>query len=113
MGLLDGLFGFGNTKRINLEEAHNNINNKKDIIVLDVREDYEYKSGHLKKAINLPLGNVNSDIIKVAKDKDKPIYVYCHSGARSASACNSLTRLGYTEVYNLGGIMSWPYEIVK
>lgn len=113
MSILDVLFGTGNTKRISLEEANNNLSNDKSILLIDVREDYEFRTGHIKNAKNIPLGRVNSDIIKVAKDKTKTIYVYCQSGARSSSACSTLSKLGYTEVYNLGGIMSWPYGVVR
>jgi phage shock protein E len=50
---------------------------------------------------------------KKLKDKDAPIFVYCRSGNRSTSAASILVNLGYKNVYNLGGINNWPYEIVK
>ncbi|HCL03831.1 MAG TPA: rhodanese-like domain-containing protein, partial [Lachnoclostridium phytofermentans] len=48
-----------------------------------------------------------------AKNKNSILYIYCQSGARSARACQILSAKGYTNVYNLGGIMGWPYEIVR
>jgi rhodanese-related sulfurtransferase len=49
----------------------------------------------------------------VLTDKDAKILVYCRSGNRSATAAKELIEMGYTDVYDFGGIMSWPYEIVK
>lgn len=99
-------------RRIDAEQARNNLNNDKNIILLDVREDYEYKGGHIKGAINLPVGIIEQGIKKVTNDKEAIIYVYCQSGARSTRACQTLSKLGYTQIYNLGGISSWPYEVV-
>ena len=84
-----------------------------DVIVLDVREDYEYASGHIEKAINLPLGRVEYGIDEVTLDKEKTLLIYCHSGARSASATILLNALGYKNAYNLGGIATWGYGMVK
>jgi len=59
------------------------------------------------------LNNIGSRIEKVAPDKDTALILYCQSGARSSSACNELVKMGYTNISNLGGIMSWPYETVR
>lgn len=83
-------------------------------VVLDVRTADEFKSGHLPKAIN---ANVMSSELttKAAKlHKEKPVFVYCRSGARSATACKTLANLGFTEVYNMsGGIASWNGKVVR
>ena len=81
-------------------------NNNEDYIIIDVREDYEYKEGHLKNAVNIPLGNINT----VSYEKNKIIIVYCRSGVRSREAANKLKNMGYT-VKDMGGIIDWNYEL--
>ncbi|MEX1375841.1 MAG: rhodanese-like domain-containing protein [Eubacteriales bacterium] len=84
-----------------------------DVVILDVREKYEYATGHIKNAVNLPLGSIQTNINKVVKDKEKTLLVYCASGARSTSATRMLHSLGYKNAYNFGGIASWQYGIVR
>ena len=67
-------------------------------VAVDVREPDEYAVGHIPGAKLLPLGEVNSR-------------VYCRTGRRSAEAVQKLDALGYSNLYDLGGILSWPYEI--
>ena len=77
------------------------------IIILDVRESDEYYQGHIKNAINIPVENIET----IDLDKDKTIYVYCASGKRSKTATNKLIDMGYTNVYDMGGIDNYPYEL--
>lgn len=84
-----------------------NYENEEDVYIVDVREKTEYKSGHLKNAINLPLSILET----IGLDKDAKIIVYCQSGRRSKEAQLRLKDLGYVEVYDMGGINSWPYEL--
>ena len=115
MGFLDGLSQLlgGNINKISAKEAKENMNKNKKIQLIDVREKDEFSAGHIPKAKNIPLGIVAEKIEKYVPNKEETIYVYCHSGMRSAKACKELTNLGYNHVYNLGGIISWPYEIEK
>lgn len=78
-------------------------------IVLDVRTQEEYTQGHIPNAKLLPLDSIDK-IGDIAQKGDK-ILVYCRSGNRSAQAAQYLTESGYTNVYDFGGILSWPYEI--
>ena len=71
---------------------------------VDVREPDEYAVGHIPGAKLLPLGEVMSRAAA-------PWLVYCRTGRRSADAVQKLDALGYTNIYDLGGILSWPYEI--
>lgn len=82
-------------------------------IILDVRTIDEYKSGHIKDAINIPNETISKDVENVLTDKDATILVYCRSGNRSKQAAKKLARLGYTNVLEFGGINTWRYEIVK
>ncbi len=79
-----------------------------NVLLLDVRTDGEFASGHLKGAvqININASNFESKIKEL--DREKPVYVYCRSGARSGKAARMMKGLGFKEVYNLeGGILSW------
>ena len=82
-------------------------------IVLDVRTAEEFAEGHIKGAILLPNDEITSKAASMLPDKNQVILVYCRSGRRSALAANELVALGYTHVFDFGGIISWPYETVK
>lgn len=75
----------------------------KGAILLDVRSREEYVQRHIAGSVNVPLDslvNINS----VITDKNVPIFIHCHSGARSAAAVSFLNGNGYKYVYNIGGI---------
>lgn len=77
-------------------------------IVLDVREDAEVRSGKIKDARHIPLGQLKSRLVELESFKEKPVLVYCRSGSRSAHACHVMTKAGFQDVSNLaGGIMAW------
>ena len=79
-----------------------------DALILDVREDKEFASGHIPKARHIPLGKLSSRIQELDKHKKKPILVTCRSGQRSARACRMLKKAGFETVYNqAGGIIAW------
>ena len=80
-------------------------------VAVDVREPDEYAVGHIPGAKLLPLGEVLSRAAEVLPDKCAPWLVYCRTGRRSADAVQKLASLGYENLYDLGGILSWPYEI--
>lgn len=79
-----------------------------DALILDVREDKEFASGHIPKAKHIPLGKLSSRIQELDKFKSQPILVTCRSGQRSARACGILKKAGFETVYNqAGGILAW------
>lgn len=78
------------------------LKNKDSSILVDVREKDEYDEFHLKEAINVPLSNFNIKLL----DKNKTIYLYCHSGRRSQSILEYLTTLGY-KCKNIGGLIEF------
>ena len=80
-----------------------------EIILVDVRSQAEYESKHIPGSILLPLDELEQQADRVLTDKDAVIYVYCQSGRRSKKAAQWLAEAGYTQVYDLGGIASWPY----
>lgn len=100
-------------RSISPEEAKKHMDAEEALIIVDVREPYEFDAGHIPGAINLPLGSL-VDLAKTQlPDKDALIYLYCRSGARSRSGAMLMVKEGYTNLYDLGGIINWPYEVVK
>jgi len=84
----------------------------KGVTLLDVRTQEEFDSGHIEGAQLLPYDEIAQRADELPADKDGTIIVYCRSGRRSALAGQTLLALGYTSVYDLGGIQSWPYGTV-
>ena len=82
-----------------------------EVIVLDVREQEEYYSGHIPGAVLLPVGTIDeTTAAEVITEKDSMVLAYCRSGNRSETASSTLAELGYTNIYEFGGINTWPYE---
>lgn len=98
-----------NYKTVDVETVYKAINDNSDVVILDVRTLEEYNEEHIPNAINLPI----DDIDTIDIEKDKTIYVYCASGNRSKMATNKLIDMGYTDVYDMGGINNYPYELEK
>lgn len=82
--------------------------NRDGSVVVDVREDAEVRSGKIKGARHIPLGQLKGRLAELDGFKEKPVLVYCRSGSRSAHACNMMTKAGFRDVSNLaGGITAW------
>lgn len=81
-------------------------------ILLDVRTRQEYADGHIPESRNLPLDELEI-IEEEIPDKDTPIFVYCHSGARSSQAAAILEHLGYHYVKNIGGFVNYQGKVEK
>lgn len=99
------------TRRISAAEARKLMQNNPSAIILDVRTEREFATGRIPGAILLPDTDVKYNASKVLPIKNAMILVYCRSGIRSSSAAALLVSMGYTNVYDFGGIMSWPYEV--
>lgn len=97
---------------ISASTAKEMIDRDDSIIILDVRTKDEYNEGHIENALLLPDTDVESKAEELLPDKDATILVYCRSGRRSALSATKLDELGYTNVYDFGGIIDWPYDIV-
>lgn len=101
----------GSAKRITAQEAQAMMQ-EEGVVVLDVRTQVEFMDGHIKNAVLLPVDTLNQSTAQAAlPELSTPVIVYCRSGVRSEIAASELVKLGYTQVYDLGGIQSWPYEI--
>ena len=84
---------------------------EEDYVILDVRTKEEYDEKHIKGAILVPNETIGNEEILELPDKDQMILVYCRSGNRSKQASEKLAKLGYTNVYEFGGINSWTGEV--
>lgn len=99
-------------KKITAEEAKTMIDQDNDITILDVRTEEEYNTGHIENAILIPDTSIIDTAESILTDKSATILVYCRSGRRSALAAANLVELGYTNIYDFGGIVDWEYDIV-
>ena len=98
--------------QIDTAEAARLMQTEKDYIILDVRTEEEYKSGHIPNAICIPNETIGNGEIGALKDKNQLILVYCRSGRRSKEAAQKLANLGYHNVKEFGGIIDWTGETV-
>ena len=100
-------------QQISQEEAWDMMNTR-EVVILDVREQNEFDAGHIAGAVLLPVGSITAETASaVIPNLDSVVLVYCRSGNRSKTASQALAELGYTEVYEFGGINTWPYEVIK
>lgn len=102
------LFSFFRRSDINREL--DDFRKTPDAVLLDVRSEEEYLSGHIPQAVNFPLNNI-SNIQDVVKNHDSAIFVYCLRGTRSRRAAGILKKLGYKNVKSIGGITSYKGKL--
>ena len=105
--------GSGSTyTQLSQDEAISMMEESSDYVILDVRTQEEYDEGHIPDAICIPNETIGDQRPEELKNLDQMIFVYCRSGRRSKEAAQKLANLGYTNVYEFGGINTWPGEIV-
>ena len=98
-------------QQITAEEAKQMIDEMDDELILDVREQDEYDEKHISDAVLFSVGMIDAETAEgIIPEKDTTVLVYCRSGNRSKTASQKLAELGYTQVYEFGGIKDWPYE---
>ena len=100
-------------EQITPQQAKTIMDTETDYIIIDARTAEEFAEGHIENAILIPEYEIKDRAEKELPDKDALILVYCRSGRRSKIASEELAKLGYTNVKEFGGIIDWPYEIVK
>ncbi len=98
-------------KNVTAEEGKELIDVNSNIQLVDVREHWEYDSGHIEGSILIPLGELSNRINEL--NKETPILLICRTGNRSSQAGDLLVKEGFKEVYNLkSGVTGWPYGLV-
>lgn len=98
---------------ITMEEAKEVFATPGNYIILDVRRADESAEGHIPGAINVANEDIGAEQPAELPDLDQVIFVYCRSGRRSKEASAKLAALGYTNIYEFGGILDWDGEIEK
>ena len=100
-------------RKLSFEEAHAFLTSHPEASLIDVREEPEYITGHVADAQLLPVDEITAETAaETAPEKTGPVLVYCRTGRRSREAAQKLDRLGYTEIYDMGGLVGWPYGLV-
>ena len=95
---------------ISPQKAKEMMDAGQELLILDVREQDEYDNGHIPGAVLMPVGSIDEDTAaEVIPEKDSAVLVCCRSGNRSKTASSALAELGYTNIYEFGGINTWPY----
>ncbi|NOQ79706.1 MAG: rhodanese-like domain-containing protein [Gammaproteobacteria bacterium] len=96
---------------ISPQQAVQLMSHENGSLVLDVREDSEYQSGHIKDSIHIPMGALASRVGELEKYKNKNVILGCRSGSRSGRACSILKKHGFEKVHNLrGGVLAWEND---
>ena len=97
-------------QQISQEEAKEMMD-VQEVVILDVREQDEYDSGHIPNAVLVPAETINEDsAATVIPEKDSTVLVFCRNGNRSKAASSALAELGYANIYEFGGIKTWLYK---
>lgn len=86
---------------------------QEDVVLVDVRTGREYADGHIPDAVSLPVEEIGEEMPALLPDPEAVILVYCRTGVRSKNASDKLAELGYQKIYDMGGIVDWPYETVS
>jgi rhodanese-related sulfurtransferase len=97
-------------RKITPHEAQAMMSDLDDVLVLDVRSQEEFARRHIVNALLLPDHDIREKAQIIVPDKGQAILVYCQSGRRSERASKELIDMGYTNVYDFGGIVDWPFD---
>lgn len=100
-------------KQVTAKEAKELMDSLTNFVILDVRSEEEYNEYHIKNAILIPDYEIIEKAERILKDKNQTIFVYCRSGRRSKAASKNLTKLGYKNIIEFGGVNNWPYGFVS
>ena len=107
-----GACGDSGYKQISQDEAMQIMQEETGYLIVDVRRPDEFASGHIEGAINVPNEGIEDEMPAELPDKDQLLLVYCRTGRRSKEASEKLAKIGYTNVYEFGGITTWEGTIV-
>ena len=99
-------------QKISAEDAYEMMVSQ-EVVIVDVRTPEEYDGGHIPNAILVPNESIGDDMPEALPDKEATLLIYCRSGRRSKEASEKLLKLGYKSIYEFGGVIDWPYELVK
>jgi phage shock protein E len=89
------------------------INENKNVVLLDVRTQEEYNEYRIKGAMLMDIRFIENQMQHIFPDTSLTYILYCRSGVRSNHACMILKNMGYNYVFDLGGIIDWPYGVIQ
>ena len=98
--------------QITQEQAMEMMQSNDGHVIVDVRRQDEYDSGHIPDALLIPNETIVSTPPEALPDLNQVILIYCRSGNRSKQAAEKLAAMGYTRIYEFGGINTWPGDII-
>ncbi len=99
-------------KKVSFPEAKELLDTLPGCVLLDVREEEEFITGHAVNAVLLPVDELTDETaLDVIPSLDTPVLVYCRSGYRSSVAAHKLEDYGYTRIYDIGSLIGWPYGL--
>ena len=99
-------------RKVSFAEAKRLLDTLPEKVLLDVREEEEYITGHAVDAVLFPVDEISDETaLDVIPSLETPVLVYCRSGARSRLAAMKLDEYGYAEIYDIGGLVGWPYGL--
>ena len=101
-----------NYTHISTEEAMERMTYDDGHFVVDVRTREEFAQGHIPNAFCIPNEEIGTEMPEELPDLDQIIYVYCSTGRRSAEAAGKLAKMGYTNIYDFGGIVDWTGDVI-
>lgn len=100
-------------RRIGFLEAKELLDQLPERVLLDVREEEEFITGHAVDAQLLPVDELTDETaMDLIPSFETPVLVYCRSGFRSSIAAHKLEEYGYENIYDMGGLVGWPYGLV-
>lgn len=99
-------------RKVSFGEAKALMDRTAHWLLLDVREEEEYITGHADGAVLFPVDSINEQTAaELIPDKATPVFVYCKTGARAELAAETLAALGYTQLYDIGSLSGWPFGL--
>lgn len=107
------MFNFFKSNSLNQDQAYEQLQQDKSIKLIDVRTKDEFKDGHVKGSVNIPLNTLPSRYESALPNKEAKIFVICYSGSRASDATSFLKKAGYTDVHNIGGVATWKHGMVR
>ncbi|MBO5769703.1 MAG: rhodanese-like domain-containing protein [Spirochaetales bacterium] len=103
--------GFFNLLAKDINKGYKEYLERENALLIDVRNEDEYNAGHIPGSKNIPLLKISK--LSALADRSTPIYTYCLSGTRSSHAQVELCKMGFHEVYNIGGFGSYKGSVER
>jgi rhodanese-related sulfurtransferase len=107
------MFNFLKSNHLSQDKAHELLQQGKTIKLIDVRTKEEFRDGHVKNSVNIPLNTLPQRYVSALPNKEAKVFIICYSGSRASDATDFLKRAGYTDVHNIGGVASWKFGLVR